>query len=91
MVMDVDTRITDHKFVYEWRGALERLRRAKSEVSSAECAVNNAARALGRQLAPVDAKAGEAFSIWHGDELVTVSVIGSGDYMVGARKAARRV
>lgn len=61
--------------IKDWLHAQERLRRAKSEVNSAECDVNNSMRALAKWMLPTDARAGEKFCVWFGDSLIQVEVM----------------
>jgi len=50
--------------IRNWCREVERLKRTKSELTEARCAVNNAANNLGRMLVPSDANEGEVFCIW---------------------------
>lgn len=80
-------------YVEAWQRAKDRLARARDEVNRAECEVRNAEIALGRWLAPGDAKVGESFSVWYGDSLITGEVVqpattpgAGGEFKVTIRK-----
>mgnify|MGYP001583065048 CR=1 FL=1 len=77
--------------VKTWMQATDHAARAKSEAIRAQVEAENAARALGKHLAPDDSIApGEAIGIWvridsETERLVTVVKEATGDYRVSLR------
>lgn len=90
-----EVTLEGEQLVKSWRYAQERLAQAKSEVNRAECDVLNTTNALGRWLAPGDAKAGETFCVWYGDSLIQCFVRYApsdgvaGDFEITVRKRGR--
>jgi hypothetical protein len=77
-------------YIKEWEDARDALRDAEHAVVRAGNAVRVAAAKLSRHLTPKGAKAGEYFSVWHGEQLVTIRVLGPGqDASVEVRRAER--
>lgn len=69
--------------VKNWLGAQERLRRAESEVVSAQVDVANSARDLAKWMLPDDAKPGEKIAMWHGDSLIQIEVPQEQSHSIG--------
>src|SRR5262245_32254675 len=71
---DGDLTSEGTRLVQAWLAAQDRLRRANSEVVTAECDVSNSQSALAKWMLPEDAKPGEKICVWHGDSLIEVEV-----------------
>lgn len=63
--------------IKRWENAINDERRARSDLTSAECERENAATDLGKWLVPSDAKEGEKFCVWYGDSLIQAEVVGN--------------
>jgi hypothetical protein len=63
-----DISLEGQRLVKDYQLAIERVKRAESELNSARCEQVNARRALVRWCSPSDAKPGEKFGIWSRDQ-----------------------
>lgn len=68
--MSNDVTREGREHIERWQRAVTKLADAKSAVNRAECELSNSTNALGKWLAPDDAKEGEKFCVWHGDSLM---------------------
>lgn len=64
------TTAEGERLIKDWQFAQTRLERTRQEVNSAECAVMNAANALGKWLMPPNATDGDKAAVWFHDSLV---------------------
>ncbi len=67
-----------------WLNAKQRIERLKRDLNTAECDYANTALALGKWLAPSDAKPGEKIAVWYGDSLFQTEIT-NGDPIITVR------
>lgn len=81
-----EVTVKTEELLREWLSANHRVRTARRELNSAECAALNATNNLGRWLVPPDANEGEEFNLWFGSGVLRAKRTGQNDYTVDWRK-----
>lgn len=72
------------RLIKNWLNAKDHVARLRRELNSAECDLKNNEQALGKWMAPPDAKLGEKICVWWEDNLFQVEC-GDFDYKVTVR------
>ena len=88
---NVTTKIS--QAIQRWANSTERVDAAGREARSADTQLCNETDALGRLLSPSDSKKGDVFSIWHGSQLLQVTVedlSGNGTYKIEYRAKGKK-